>query len=44
LHDINNTEVRLSNKLHTGPARHAQGQYFAYTGFPSTGDFFNHTC
>ena len=43
MHDINNTEVRLSNKLPTGPARHEQDQYFAYTGFPSTGDFLNHT-
>ena len=38
-HDINNTEVRLSNKSPTGPARQEQHQYFADTGFPSVGGF-----
>jgi hypothetical protein len=42
-YDINNAEVCLSNKLPAGPARHEQDQYFADTGFPSTGDFLCHT-
>jgi len=38
--DINNTEVCLSYKSPTGPARQEQDQYFADTDFPSAGEVF----